>query len=528
MGLASSIGLGIAVAQPDVPVAVIDGDGNVLMNLGSFRDDRGDGADEVPATSCSTTASTRAPATSRRSRRASSWRRSRVPAGYRQVARVGRLAEIAPRCAAARGGRPDLAARRDAARVRPPGAAHPVHAAGDDGARVARSRTSRGGSGEGRAVILPTPDRSTSRRASLRRCRAATSATASRVPAAARPGAVGALVRARAGRRLVAVPLTGSGTLALGGGDQRRVERTPHAGRRERRLRRAHPRDGADARHRDRGRCAATGGVRPISPRSRTRCAPILASRSWAGAPRDHDRTAEPGPRRSAITRARTDACSSSTRSAGSPATRCGSRSGASGCASASRTSACRASRHRLRAHEAQRDAAHGGDPAALGLHAPAAAPWRTRSTPCHHGRGAGALRARRGARRAARGRRRRARRAYGRRGAAARGLRARLGLTLMLPPELRSNSITTLTLPQAHVPAAARPRAQGRFRGSTRDRDSSAPRSSASPTWARCPGTTSRLPGLARARDGGVVRMSAADGDHPRGRCRQAFSAPR
>ncbi|MEI8357924.1 MAG: thiamine pyrophosphate-dependent enzyme, partial [Deltaproteobacteria bacterium] len=36
MGLASSIGLGIAVARPEVPVGVIDGDGNVLMNLGSL------------------------------------------------------------------------------------------------------------------------------------------------------------------------------------------------------------------------------------------------------------------------------------------------------------------------------------------------------------------------------------------------------------------------------------------------------------------------------------------------------------
>jgi thiamine pyrophosphate-dependent acetolactate synthase large subunit-like protein len=36
MGLASSIGLGIATARPEVPVAVIDGDGNVLMNLGSL------------------------------------------------------------------------------------------------------------------------------------------------------------------------------------------------------------------------------------------------------------------------------------------------------------------------------------------------------------------------------------------------------------------------------------------------------------------------------------------------------------
>lgn len=36
MGLASSIGLGIALAQPDRKVAVIDGDGSVLMNLGGL------------------------------------------------------------------------------------------------------------------------------------------------------------------------------------------------------------------------------------------------------------------------------------------------------------------------------------------------------------------------------------------------------------------------------------------------------------------------------------------------------------
>lgn len=35
MGLASSIGLGLAVSQPG-PVCVIDGDGSVLMNLGSL------------------------------------------------------------------------------------------------------------------------------------------------------------------------------------------------------------------------------------------------------------------------------------------------------------------------------------------------------------------------------------------------------------------------------------------------------------------------------------------------------------
>jgi sulfopyruvate decarboxylase subunit beta len=36
MGLASSIGLGIALAQPDRRVVVIDGDGSVLMNLGTL------------------------------------------------------------------------------------------------------------------------------------------------------------------------------------------------------------------------------------------------------------------------------------------------------------------------------------------------------------------------------------------------------------------------------------------------------------------------------------------------------------
>src|SRR5207249_7478005 len=36
MGLASSVGLGIALAQPDRRVAVVDGDGSVLMNLGGL------------------------------------------------------------------------------------------------------------------------------------------------------------------------------------------------------------------------------------------------------------------------------------------------------------------------------------------------------------------------------------------------------------------------------------------------------------------------------------------------------------
>lgn len=36
MGLASSMGMGIALAQPDRKVVVIDGDGSMLMNLGSL------------------------------------------------------------------------------------------------------------------------------------------------------------------------------------------------------------------------------------------------------------------------------------------------------------------------------------------------------------------------------------------------------------------------------------------------------------------------------------------------------------
>ncbi len=36
MGLASSIGLGLALARPDKKVMVLDGDGSVLMNLGTL------------------------------------------------------------------------------------------------------------------------------------------------------------------------------------------------------------------------------------------------------------------------------------------------------------------------------------------------------------------------------------------------------------------------------------------------------------------------------------------------------------
>jgi thiamine pyrophosphate-dependent acetolactate synthase large subunit-like protein len=36
MGLASSIGVGLALARPDVRIFVLDGDGSLLMNLGSL------------------------------------------------------------------------------------------------------------------------------------------------------------------------------------------------------------------------------------------------------------------------------------------------------------------------------------------------------------------------------------------------------------------------------------------------------------------------------------------------------------
>jgi thiamine pyrophosphate-dependent acetolactate synthase large subunit-like protein len=36
MGLASSVGLGLALARPDLRIFVIDGDGSLLMNLGSL------------------------------------------------------------------------------------------------------------------------------------------------------------------------------------------------------------------------------------------------------------------------------------------------------------------------------------------------------------------------------------------------------------------------------------------------------------------------------------------------------------
>ena len=43
MGMASSIALGLALARPDLRVIVLDGDGSILMNLGSLATARGAG-----------------------------------------------------------------------------------------------------------------------------------------------------------------------------------------------------------------------------------------------------------------------------------------------------------------------------------------------------------------------------------------------------------------------------------------------------------------------------------------------------
>jgi thiamine pyrophosphate-dependent acetolactate synthase large subunit-like protein len=43
MGMASSIALGLALARPDLRVVVLDGDGSILMNLGSLATERTSG-----------------------------------------------------------------------------------------------------------------------------------------------------------------------------------------------------------------------------------------------------------------------------------------------------------------------------------------------------------------------------------------------------------------------------------------------------------------------------------------------------
>jgi thiamine pyrophosphate-dependent acetolactate synthase large subunit-like protein len=44
MGMASSIGLGVALARPDLRVVILDGDGSILMNLGSLATEIASGA----------------------------------------------------------------------------------------------------------------------------------------------------------------------------------------------------------------------------------------------------------------------------------------------------------------------------------------------------------------------------------------------------------------------------------------------------------------------------------------------------
>src|SRR6266487_4256448 len=41
--MASSIGLGVALARPDLRVVILDGDGSILMNLGSLATERTSG-----------------------------------------------------------------------------------------------------------------------------------------------------------------------------------------------------------------------------------------------------------------------------------------------------------------------------------------------------------------------------------------------------------------------------------------------------------------------------------------------------
>src|SRR3954454_1773932 len=47
MGMASSIALGLALARPDMRVVVLDGDGSILMNLGSLATERSAGVENL-------------------------------------------------------------------------------------------------------------------------------------------------------------------------------------------------------------------------------------------------------------------------------------------------------------------------------------------------------------------------------------------------------------------------------------------------------------------------------------------------
>jgi thiamine pyrophosphate-dependent acetolactate synthase large subunit-like protein len=45
--MASSIGLGLALARPDLRVVILDGDGSILMNLGSLATERTSGVSNL-------------------------------------------------------------------------------------------------------------------------------------------------------------------------------------------------------------------------------------------------------------------------------------------------------------------------------------------------------------------------------------------------------------------------------------------------------------------------------------------------
>src|ERR687887_761316 len=47
MGMASSIGLGLALARPDLRVVVLDGDGSILMNLSTLATERAAGVENL-------------------------------------------------------------------------------------------------------------------------------------------------------------------------------------------------------------------------------------------------------------------------------------------------------------------------------------------------------------------------------------------------------------------------------------------------------------------------------------------------
>ena len=88
MGCASSVGLGLALAQPERRVIVLDGDGAALMRLGAMATLGYQRPDESRARACSTTASTNPRAVSRPSRIDRFSRRDR--GGLRLSARRGR------------------------------------------------------------------------------------------------------------------------------------------------------------------------------------------------------------------------------------------------------------------------------------------------------------------------------------------------------------------------------------------------------------------------------------------------------